>query len=162
MPPRSTHLVSQASPPTVGTTAWVIDGRKAHDGLSLDEVRLRQMVRRAAHLGISLRALSEVSDAPPIKARVNHNRWIAECPDCAGAEFVWLDEPLFMCQSCFNGVVGGLWRRVQLPPSVGEVEAALRLRPLPATRNWEPGETPADLHAENAAHGLATAQTVEV
>lgn len=91
----------------------------------------------------------------PVAARVNHNRWIADCPDCPGAEFVWRDGPLVMlCLACLNGGIGHRWRRVLLPPDLPAIEAALLARPLPATRNWATPETVADLLAENAAEGV--------
>jgi hypothetical protein len=67
---------------------------------------------------------------------------------------VWLDEPLMMCSNCFNGTVGGLWRRVELPGEMSQIEAALLVRPVPNNRNWRPGETVEDLIAENIEHGL--------
>jgi hypothetical protein len=37
------------------------------------------------------------------------------------------------------------------------IEAALRVRPDPTTRNWLPGETVADLLRENAEHDVGKA-----
>jgi hypothetical protein len=87
-------------------------------------------------------------DAPPAVARVNHNRWIADCPDCDGAVDVWRDGPTAMlCPGCLNAVVGHRWRPVAMPGDVAGIEDALMDRALPATRNWI-GETPTMLRAE--------------
>lgn len=92
---------------------------------------------------------------PPARARVDHNRWIADCPDCGGAEFVWRDGPSVMiCQNCLNGGIGHAWRAVEFPGDIAAIEAALLARPLPQNRHWSPGESVADLLAENAENGV--------
>lgn len=89
------------------------------------------------------------------RARVNHNRLIADCPDCGGCEFVWRDGPAVMlCLSCLNGGIGHAWRPVELPDEYAAIEAALLARPLPANRNFDPGESVADLLAQNAENGV--------
>lgn len=93
-------------------------------------------------------------------AHVNHGRWIARCPRpfCAGAEHAGRDAKTghvggltgvgFTCANC-DLVCAADW-----PPNVDDIEYLLSLRPVPATRNWEPPETVHDLLAENAAHGI--------
>lgn len=109
---------------------------------------------RVAHL------VPSVEDAPddttPVAARVNMGRWIADCPDCNGAEFVWLDNPRLWCVGCRNAAIGGAWRAVTLPDAEDRaaIEAALVVRPNPANRNWQAPETVAELLAENAAMGV--------
>ncbi len=99
--------------------------------------------------------VEDVAERGAVLAEVNHNRWIAPCPDCPGAEFVWRDGPFVMlCLSCFNGGIGHRWRRVTLPDDVGAIEAALLTRPLPDNRNWRAGETVDELLAQNAAEGV--------
>lgn len=98
---------------------------------------------------------AETRAEPAAAARVNHNRLIADCPDCGGAEFVWRDGPHAMvCLSCLNGALGGRWRRVVMPADYPAIEAALLARPLPQTRNWSETETVADLLTQNAAEGV--------
>jgi hypothetical protein len=88
---------------------------------------------------------------PPAVARINHNRWIADCPDCTGAVDVWRDGPhLMICPNCLNAAIGNLWRRVRMPADVAGIEDALMDRPIPATRNWHAGESVAGLRAEQA------------
>lgn len=97
-------------------------------------------------------------DAAPAVACVNAYgltaRWIAQCPDCSGAEYVWLEAPRFYCVSCRNVRIGGRWRPVALPDDRDEIEAALLARPDPHTRHWMPPETVADLLAENTRQGV--------
>jgi hypothetical protein len=103
-------------------------------------------------------------DAPPMVAEVNHGVWIAPCAcrspgDPSPGCLVWVSIPFGWCIRCGNAVAGGRWRRVVLPPDDerAAIEAALAARPEIGTRNWAPGETVADLHADNAAHGLEVA-----
>ena len=91
-----------------------------------------------------------------VKARVDHGRWLADCPLCNGAELVSPGKP-FRCQSKPCVAVA----HVTWPTSATQarIEALLALRPDPATRNWRPRETLKALAAENAAHGLPTKGT---
>lgn len=132
----------------------VVDGR-GHFDMSLDDaVRGNPWAFLARRADVRIPPTTHVSDTPPLKARVNHNRWIVDCPDCAGAEFVWLDKPLMMCAECFNVAVERKWRRVVLPNNVAAIETVLKARPIPHTRNWVPGETVSDLKRENKKRGL--------
>ena len=86
----------------------------------------------------------------PLAAYVNHNRWLVDCPCGSGAAVdVEADPPVARCYE--DGVVH---TQVTLPPDRAAIDAALLRRPLAATRHWHPGETVAELHAENAAHGV--------
>lgn len=86
-----------------------------------------------------------------LKARVDHGRWIVDCPDCKGAECVTLDDPVFMCLSCGNEAIEGKLYKVKFPPSAkrSKVEALLVERPLYA-QNWRPEESINQLKKENA------------
>jgi ribosomal protein L37AE/L43A len=90
-----------------------------------------------------------------VEVYVNEGRWVVECPDCHSAQFAARDDHRFLCHECANVAVGGLWRPVVWPSknAVGDIEAALDKR-KPVNANWLPGETPAMLQAENAAHGI--------
>ena len=90
-------------------------------------------------------------------ARVDHGRWIADCPfGCGGAELVSFDRPLFFCCECRNATVGHDFVAVLVPAEGkrGDIEAALVARPSSTNRHWHPLETVAQLRAENAAHGI--------
>lgn len=93
--------------------------------------------------------------APKVEAvevYVNHGRWIAECPDCHGAQLASRADLRFMCNNCANAVIGGLWRPVVWPKDPDKIAALLEERPLAHTRNWTPGESLRDLKAENVQH----------
>ncbi len=84
-----------------------------------------------------------------IKARMNHGRWLADCPDCNGAELV-LPGQKFICQSGEHAPVA---HEVEFPADFVLINAAVSRRPV-QNRNWQPGETVAQLLQENLAHGL--------
>lgn len=110
----------------------------------------------AAHPGRAGQVMpprEDVTDEAPFEARVDHGRWIVDCPDCSGAEFALDSLPVFFCCSCRNVAVDGRRRPVALPSGRTEIEAALLVRPI-ENRNWRPGETIEHLLAENAEHGL--------
>lgn len=104
---------------------------------------------------------------PPVVALVNaahlggrfgwEGRWVAQCDQCSGAEYVDLAEPIFMCCGCFNAAAGYQWRRVQLPAASvrAQIEGLLGAR-AGRYRNWLPTETLADLRAQNRTLGVAS------
>lgn len=75
--------------------------------------------------------------APKARARVNHGRWIADCPRryCANAIRLKPRQGTFHC-----GGEGGcqLMAPIEWPSDADELWAALAERPVPATRNWYP------------------------
>lgn len=89
----------------------------------------------------------------PAAAFVQDSSWVVGCPDCSEHIVAQVGEPLF-CPNCCNVQNAGAPRPVIFPPNRGAIEAALLRRPVPATRNWLPGEPVEQLRAENAAHGL--------
>jgi hypothetical protein len=94
--------------------------------------------------------------------RLNHGRWIAGCPrpDCLNAEQFGITptgDPggltgSFRCRTEAGGC--GLVCDATWPPNVEEIEWLVMQRPVPATRNWEPGEDLSDLLSENVQHGI--------
>jgi hypothetical protein len=76
-------------------------------------------------------------------------RWIARCPDCTGAEYVWADTPRFLCAQCANRGIGHLWRRVEMPADRRRIERMLNARADPETRVWYPHENADQLAVEN-------------
>lgn len=87
--------------------------------------------------------------------RVNHGRWIIDCPFCPSADR-WQGGDRFICSLCGNAAAGGRYVDVQPPPARlrTAIAGALAHRPV-EFRNWHPGETVADLVAENVAHGVS-------
>lgn len=98
----------------------------------------------------------KVSAKVILQARVDHSRWIVDCPDpnCRGATMADIDDPRFYCFSCHNKAVGGDWLPVQFPAEREAIEKMLMERPAEGVRNWRPGETVADLVRENKDHAL--------
>lgn len=109
---------------------------------------------RADKLGIVLGSHNDLGPVV-VKARVNQSRWIADCPssDCHGAEYVDMDNKIFMCSGCWNVDYDYKWLRISVPNDRRKMEAVLLLRP-PKFRNWFPNETIEDLKKENIEHGL--------
>lgn len=85
-----------------------------------------------------------------VAARVYNGMWIADCLICCSA--LWVDrfKPAFDCWEC------GSRSEIAWPDHdfVMGVERLLLMRPLRYSRNWQPGETLADLMAQNAEHGV--------
>ena len=96
-----------------------------------------------------------------VSARINHGRWLVDCPGCNSALVVDLTELVFMCVECGNSNNDGKWLKIILPKNRKAIEAELLKRPMngrnPAeavNRNWEPGETVAMLRQENTDHDI--------
>lgn len=70
-------------------------------------------------------------------ARINHNRWLADCI-CGSAAMVSPADPRFACTSCGWG-----WCELRFPEDVAAVEAALVDVP-PNLRNWWHTDDPAN------------------
>ncbi len=88
----------------------------------------------------------EVYDGKPLEARVEHSRWICDCPNCNSAEFVFEDK-LFFCSLCKNSDIGGKVRKVKMPKERKEIEDILSVRPI-KNRHWTK-ETLQELAKEN-------------
>jgi hypothetical protein len=110
-----------------GTTdfpAWldVLDARQADIG--------RPAVPRPA---------GEAPDAPPVTARVNYGRWLADC-EC-GASVLLFRGPAgqwFWCPACAGSISGGKLRPVVWPANRDQID--LDMSTLPAElAQWEPG-----------------------
>ncbi len=93
-------------------------------------------------------------------ARVNHGRWIADCPatDCYAALRVHGETAVCDCRDdnvCDHPAIPhDLVVMVEWPPDADEITRILDLRPKRANRNWYPGETLADVKAENVSNGV--------
>lgn len=98
------------------------------------------------------------------RARVNHGRWIADCPRpyCPNAMRLTPGQYTFHCAG-----EGGcqMVAEVEWPSDPDGIWEALSARPVPSTRNWYPpghdeavklglahGQTPEDLRAETRQH----------
>lgn len=92
----------------------------------------------------------------PVEARIDHSRWIADCPFCIHAEIVDYDNKRFFCLNCGMEHNGHRPLPVKFPPKPQreKIERLLCLRPLENTRNWEPGQTAQEIRDKNSEYGL--------
>lgn len=79
----------------------------------------------------------------------NHGRWVVDCPDCNSAQLTAPDDRRFMCYECANVVVDGLWRPVVWPKDHQRIAALLDTRQAVGLRNYDAGQTAAEIAAEN-------------
>lgn len=93
----------------------------------------------------------QMAQGQAVEVYVNHGRWIAECPDCHGAQVASRTDARFFCVDCLNAWCGGKWLRIAWPRDTDAIESVL-LRRETHHRNWTPEESVTDLVAENAAH----------
>ncbi|MEU9861336.1 hypothetical protein AB0D99_10690 [Streptomyces sp. NPDC047971] len=68
-------------------------------------------------------------------ARINHNRWLADCP-CGSAQVATPADPRFACTECGYG-----WAALVFPEDPAAVEDALA-ELLPHERNWTHPDAP--------------------
>lgn len=89
------------------------------------------------------------------RARVNHGRWIADCPRryCANAIRLEPHQSTFHCSG-----LGGcqMVAGIEWPADADDIWQALLERPVPTTRNWYP-----DGHVEAVRLGLPHGQTAD-
>ena len=69
-------------------------------------------------------------------ARINHNRWVADCP-CGSAQVVSPKDARLACTECGLG-----WITLTFPADPEAVEASV-LEDLPSLRNWWHDDDPA-------------------
>lgn len=126
-------------------------------------------------LPIEIRDIDNPSGAP-VYARVEQGAWIADC-ECGGAQFVDADEPIYFCFCCGNRGNKRKTRPVIFPDNYKAIEKLLLARPVNElaglneleqaglakplafaeidgrvyglSRNWNIGETIADLKNQN-------------
>ena len=114
---------------------------------------LRGVMGRKRPLGHPIPAMP-VGILPKYMARVNRGRWIIDCNHCNSALDVTPADTVAICIEC-----GTEWFEVTFPFEKATIEHLLLKRPGNlregfANSNWVPGESVADLRAENLAHGL--------
>ncbi|MFZ4264511.1 hypothetical protein [Streptomyces arboris] len=71
-----------------------------------------------------------------VYARINQNRWIADCY-CGSAQVVSPADPRYGCVECGWG-----WSALIFPDDVVAVETEMLLEPRPALRNWWHADDP--------------------
>lgn len=96
-----------------------------------------------------------LDEEPPVYARVNQNRWLADCV-CGSAAIISPDDPRWACTECGYGWVAMV---VPTPVEVAAIETELMTISQPHLRNWWNPEdpNPASPHhvARAAAQGTA-------
>lgn len=123
-PPMQPHTVWDPVPPAERVFRWA---------------ELRQQRRLVPPTGYVL--------GHRIFARINHNRWVADCP-CGSAQVVTPADPRMACTECLAG-----WFDLIFPEDPATAEASVA-NELPHERNWwhpdddgawdRPAEEPAD------------------
>jgi len=111
--------------------------------------------KSAMRSGCPLPGDMQVDEDLTLIPRVNHGRWIVDCPSqfCRGAELA-REDGLFMCQSCFNASYGRKYLSVKFPRYRGSIEQVLSRRQNAENRNWSQGETITKLRVENKRFGV--------
>ena len=121
---------------------------------TMDFVRHIYYHTRMDRTGLKLGDINDLGKAVA-KAKVSHGRWVVDCPGefCNGAEYVDMNNKIFMCCSCWNTEFENKWLKVSVPENRKEIEEILLKRSI-KVRNWLPDETLDDLIKENLEHGL--------
>lgn len=95
-----------------------------------------------------------------VRARILYGRWLVDCPVCRGANDVDPAEAVYLCSSCYwpgifrpDRIVPAHFAAVEFPGERAEIERLLLKRPYIRNRNWNPGETIADLVLQNLENG---------
>lgn len=164
-----TSLADTTIAPNVGIYAgphvlWANDVLGRAHSVTTHEAWLRRvMLPRQLQNGLRLPRfdLPVRTDVVAI-ASVSRNCWVAQCPflHCRGLSFEGIWRPVdgtpdyFYCCSCGNEAVEGQRISIAFAVPPPAIEAALEVRPEAHTRNWNAGESIADLRAENRAHGI--------
>ena len=107
-------------------------------------------------------------------ARIDHGRWIADCPACKKAMYVDPQEKILVCVTCGNEGTGTAVM-VEFPENYQKIENALLMRPVISNReeknilirviqeqpsipgfyrNWKSGIAVERLESENIKAGL--------
>lgn len=104
---------------------------------------------------------------------MNQGLWVARCPRplctnaerfgrCADGSVGGLTGSSFWCRDV-DGLGGcGLRCPADWPSNIEKIEQMVLCRPVPASRNWEPGETLHDLLAENIGNGIVPLSPAEL
>lgn len=101
----------------------------------------------SAPQGRLLKRPTKVSKKAVAAVRVEHGRWLADCPWCKAAVFAPLTDPRFFCPECMNTPVAGEFVRLQMPDEQTREQIVELLVKVPdeSCRNWLSHETVAEL-----------------
>ncbi len=113
-------------------TARDYSAAEGADGSVRDRVlKMRDRIRMQRGITLEIHNIDAPQGAPVV-ARIWQGQWIADCPDCAGAQFVEPGEPIYYCFGCANRSNGYSVRPVEFPPEDQrqEIERLLLERPV--------------------------------
>lgn len=82
-----------------------------------------------------------------LAARINHGRWLADCPVCEVGALTRPDWGVACCISC-----GTIYPNIKFPDDVEVITRLLLAREKRITQSWIPTETAEDLFLENMEH----------
>lgn len=88
-----------------------------------------------------------------VLVELNWGKWVVRCPDCPSAQKAPFSDRRFYCTDAeCPRPHGRLWYIVEWPTDWPEIEALIAVRGSRDHRYWIPGETLAQLQADNDAH----------
>lgn len=125
----------------MGVVRMIFDQRHMYGVADLHGVR--------EHIATFLAAKGKtpVPDERSLAAYVNHGRWVADCPECAGGIACSPDNPEACCLDCGHTYAVSFPK----PKDVARAEAALAGRGARRNQNWHPdAESVKRLEAETA------------
>jgi len=82
---------------------------------------------------------SELDETHPVHARLDHGRWLVQCPACASAQHAAVSDPRFYCVGCGNRGTGRWWP-VVWPADRAAVETQAQARSGPVM--WAHADDP--------------------
>jgi hypothetical protein len=85
----------------------------------------------------------ELATGLKAQARVDHARWLVDCPFCPNAVLLDPEDPRTFCLSCFNAKADGAWVWVEMPDTDERdaIDAILEDGRDEHLQSWTPGQT---------------------
>ena len=101
-------------------------------GLKTVKQRILQINNDLKNRNLIDTPFQDVEPIEEVEAEISFGSWIANCPDCGGAEAVDPDEPIFYCFSCGNRSINGVPRKVIFPDEDArdQIEELVMARPV--------------------------------
>lgn len=102
------------------------------DGSVKDRIlKMRERIKLQRGITLQINGLDSTRGEAAV-ARIWQGQWIADCPDCNGAQFVDPEEPIYFCFVCGNRNNDCTPRPVKFPPEARrlEIESLLLERPV--------------------------------
>lgn len=124
----------------------------------MEALLLSSVVRRRTEAQLLARAARHAQrdqrqvrpDPRTLVVHVSEGRWAADCPGCGAGIAI---HPEWTSAPCLGDGCYRVYASIAVPSDWREIEAVLDRRDR-INQNMRPGETVADLEAENAANGV--------